>query len=187
MKKLIIATVMLFAFTMTFAQNDENTSFKKNEISLAPYTANFTYYNATINNDWLRTYPNYDLFRTNYRRYLDENTALRFGLGANYSNFLGLDLNVRAGLEKYLSLSPKFQLYGGGQLNLSAYNIGNDVYQFYGAGVDLIGGIRYNINDKWSISSEVIAPLKYNWSANGPGSNWEIGAKWQPLKLNFSF
>mgnify|MGYP000548397158 CR=1 FL=1 len=99
----------------------------------------------------------------------------------------GLDLEVRGGLEKYLSLSPKFQLYGGAQLNLSAYNLSNDQYQFYGAGVDFIGGLRYNLNDKWSLSSEIIAPLKYNWSANGPGSNWEAGVKWQPLKLNFRF
>ena len=188
MKKLLVATtIMLFAFTMTFAQNSENT-FKKNEISLAPYTANFTYY-TTPQNGW-ENYSSFNLLESNYRRYLNENTALRFGGKVGFSgsngNFSVSELNIRAGFEKHYTLSPKFQLYGGAQLNLSKYGIATDDFNAHSLSLDFIGGLRYNINDKWSLSSEIISPVRYGWSSRG-SSVWETGVEWQPLKLNFRF
>ena len=190
-KLLVITTLLLFAFTLTFAQSDES-PFKKNEISIAPYSANLTYFNLlSLDGYWARNRPTYNLLESNYRRYLNENTALRFGgnimLGGSSGNLSLYGLEVRGGFEKYLTLSPKFQLYGGAQVNLSTYSYNNNETRGYGVGVDLIGGIRYNINDRWSLSSEVIAPFKYNWSSSNLGNSFETGVIWQPVKLNFSF
>ncbi len=184
MKKLLIATMMLFAFTITFAQTNEST-FKKNEISIAPYTANFIYYNSTPSNSWVKGGNTFHLLESDYRRYLNENTALRFGGRVYHDSSAGIGLNVRVGFEKYLPITSKFKIYGGAQMSLRKSGLFNTGFSSYAVGAGLIGGVRYNINDRWSINSEV---TNYLWFSSMSDSQvWGTNVKWQPLKLNFRF
>ena len=86
-----------------------------------------------------------------------------------------------------MNLSPKFQLYGGAQLNLNTFRFFAESFRDYSIGADLIGGVRYNISNKWSISSEIIAPTKYYSFSTTNVNSWETGVQFQPLKLNFRF
>jgi len=78
-------------------------------------------------------------------------------------------------------------MYGGAQLFLSGQNLSNEQYKFYNVGIDLVGGVRYNINEKWSLSSEVVAPARYSWAVNGDARGFQTGIIWEPVKLNFNF
>lgn len=190
MKQLLFTILLSLTFIAAFAQDEEKT-FRKNEISLAPYGLNQIYFNSSANDGWLKSEAPDDMLLTNYRRWLNESTALRLGGNIEVINLtnvpLSVSLEARIGLEKYLSLSEKWQLYGGGEFRTGVFGLFNDFFSSFGVGVAGIGGIRYNINERWSLSSEILTPIGYGKSQSLDISSWSTGIEWQIVKINFRF
>lgn len=188
MKKILMTTLLAVLVACTAVAQEESIPFKKNEIGFSTFHLG---YDLSIYQGEQFAFNNYSRSSLYYRYFLKDNLALRFdgsfGLTGS-SNQTNIMFNGGIGLEKYRKITDKLYWYTGAQL-YGAYRQPTEFLdnRSYGIGLDLLGGLRYQITKNISVSTEWVLPMRYHWSPELNSGAFNTGIYNNAIKLGITF
>ncbi len=181
MKKIIFASFFMLSTLISFSQ--ENTDLQlRNELGISLLTPGVQSINGDKPNWTFSTEASMSLF---YRHFLNEKSAIRVDIRQLTLTKDVFNLGVSVGYERYLALTSKLSLYGGAQAYGSYYK--SSEYQTYGVGLEAIGGLRYQVNKRISIGTEIVGSSQYHWDPTLNRSSWDNNLHWNVFKIGVNF
>jgi opacity protein-like surface antigen len=188
MKKTLIALMLVVAAHMTLIAQNESVVFKKNEIGFSTMHLG---YNLNIFQGDQFNLNGYSKTSLYYRHFIKDDLALRLdgtlGLigGNGQTNFTW---SSGIGFEKYYKITDKLYWYTGAKL----YSTYRPMTEFidhsnYGLGVDLLGGLRYQLTTNVSVGTEWVIPMRYHWSPELNTGAFNTGIYNNAIKIGITF
>ena len=180
-----LLTIVLLSYSLLYAQ-DKSTSFLKHQVGIGATE----FINSVFSSDD-------NAYGVEYRYHKSDMIAYRAGISYLQDTSVDgfIDIGLKAGIDKQLKKFKKWEFYYGIDLLTNYSNFESNNKDLFKVGIAPFFGIMLNISDNFSLSTEPLFFIRYNYLKDNDTFETDNTKDWVQaglgkigfLQLNFHF